>query len=89
MAFTWCFFLLNADGISYVKFGMVHFESMCNSPNNINIVYIKSTQNPGGTLRYRMATHCQTVVRSGSGERQNIGAVNSFQGKKGGRALSN
>ena len=29
-----------------------------------------------------MATHCQTAARSGSGERQNIGAVNSFQGKK-------
>ena len=29
-----------------------------------------------------MATHCQTAVRSGSCERQNIGAVNSFEGKK-------
>ena len=38
----------------------------------------------GGALRYRMATHCQTAARSGSGERQNIGAVNSLEGKKGG-----
>ena len=31
-----------------------------------------------------MATRCQTAVWIGSGERQNIGAVNSFQDKKGG-----
>ena len=43
----------------------------------------------GGALRYRMATHCQTAARSGSGERQNIGAVNSLEGKKGGRSTSN
>ena len=30
-----------------------------------------------------MATHCQTAALSGSGERQNIGAVNFFEGKKG------
>ena len=41
----------------------------------------------GGALRYQMATHCQTAARSGSGERQNIGAVNSFEGKKGGGQL--
>ena len=41
----------------------------------------------GGALRYRMATHCQTAARSGSGECQNIGAVNSFEGKKGGGQL--
>ena len=29
-----------------------------------------------------MATRCQTAARSGSGERQNIGAVNSFESKK-------
>ena len=29
-----------------------------------------------------MATHCQTAVQSGSGERQNIGVVDSFEGKK-------
>ena len=44
---------------------------------------------PGGALRYQMATHCETAARSGSGERQNIGAVNSFEGKKGGRSTSN
>ena len=37
----------------------------------------------GGALRYRMATHCQTATR------QNIGAVNSLEGKKGGRSTSN
>ena len=31
-----------------------------------------------------MATHCLTSARSGSGEHQNIGAVNSFEGKNGG-----
>ena len=36
----------------------------------------------GGALRYRMGTHCQTAARSGSGEHQNVGAVNSFEGKK-------
>ena len=30
-----------------------------------------------------MATHCQTAARSGSSERQNLGAVNSFEGRKG------
>ena len=40
-------------------------------------------------LRYQMATHCKTATRSGSGERQNIGAVNSFEGRKGGRSTSN
>ena len=34
-----------------------------------------------------MATHCQTAERSGSGKCQNIGAVNTFQGKKGGGQL--
>ena len=38
----------------------------------------------GGSLRYQMATHCQTDARNRSGERQNIRAVNSFEGKKGG-----
>ena len=42
----------------------------------------------GGALRYQMATHCQTAGRSGSGERENIGAVNSFEAKKGGRSNS-
>ena len=36
----------------------------------------------GGALKYQMATNCQMAARSGSGERQNIGAVNSFEGKK-------
>ena len=31
-----------------------------------------------------MVTHCQTAARSRSGEHQNVGAVNSFEGKKGG-----
>ena len=35
-----------------------------------------------------MATHCQTAARSGSGERQNIGAVDSFEGREGGRSTS-
>ena len=35
-----------------------------------------------GALSYRMATHCQTAAQSGSGEWQNIGAVNSLEGKK-------
>ena len=30
-----------------------------------------------------MATNCQTAARSGDGERQNLGAVNRFEGKKG------
>ena len=34
-----------------------------------------------------MATHCQTAVLSGSSESQNIGAVNSFEGNKGGGQL--
>ena len=34
-----------------------------------------------------MATHCQIAARSRSGERQNIGAVNSFEGRKGGSQL--
>ena len=33
-----------------------------------------------------MGTHCQTATWSGSGERQNSGAVNSFWDKKGGRS---
>ena len=36
-----------------------------------------------------MATHCQTATQSGSSERQNSGAVNSFWGKKGGAVNSN
>ena len=36
-----------------------------------------------------MATHCQTAEWSGGGERQNIGAVKSFEGKKGGGQLQN
>ena len=31
-----------------------------------------------------MATHCQTAARSRGVERQNIGAVNPFEGKTGG-----
>ena len=38
-----------------------------------------------------MATHCQTATRSGGGERpgerQNLGTVNLFEGKKGGGQL--
>ena len=43
----------------------------------------------GGALRSRTATHCQTAVPSRSGGRQNIGAVNSFEDKNGGRSTSN
>ena len=35
-----------------------------------------------------MATHCQMATRSRSGEHQNIGVVNPFEGKKGGRSNS-
>ena len=41
----------------------------------------------GGALRYQMATHCQMAAQSCSSEHQNIGAVSSFEGKKGGRQL--
>ena len=34
-----------------------------------------------------MATYCQTAVRNGNRERQNIRAVNSFVGIKGGGQL--
>ena len=34
-----------------------------------------------------MTTHCQTAARSGGGEQQNVGAVNPFEGKKGGGQL--
>ena len=37
----------------------------------------------GRALRYWMATHWQTAMPSRSGECQNLGAVNSFEGKKG------
>ena len=37
----------------------------------------------GRALRYWMATHCQTAMRSENCEWQNLGAVNSFEGKKG------
>ena len=43
----------------------------------------------GGTQVYRMATHCPTTTWSGSGERQNIWTVSSFEGKKGGQSTSN
>ena len=36
-----------------------------------------------------MATHCQTATQSGSGEHQNIGAVHSLEGKRGGQSTSN
>ena len=39
----------------------------------------------GGAL---VTTHGQTAVRSGGGERQNLGVVNRFEGKKGGRSTS-
>ena len=38
----------------------------------------------GGALRYQTATPCQTAAWRGSGECQNIGAINSFEGKKSG-----
>ena len=34
-----------------------------------------------------MGTHCHTAARSGSGDHQNLGAVNSFGAKKGGGQL--
>ena len=42
-----------------------------------------SGQQAWGALRYHMDTHCQTAVQSGSGEHQNVGALSSFQVKKG------
>ena len=44
---------------------------------------------PGVESRYEMATHCQPAVWSRSGEHQNIGMVNSYEGKKGERSTSN
>ena len=41
----------------------------------------------GGALGYWMATHCQTAVWSRSGERKNLGAVNSLKEKMGGGQL--
>ena len=37
----------------------------------------------------KFETRTPRALRSGSGERQNLGAVNSFWGKKGGRSTSN
>ena len=48
-----------------------------------------STIPRGGGTQVWIGTNCQTAARSGSGERQNSGAVNSFWGKKGGRSTSN
>ena len=45
------------------------------------------TYTPEGGTQYQIATHWQMAVRNGSGERQNIGAVNQFEGKKGDRQL--
>ena len=42
----------------------------------------------GGALRLWMITHCQSGEQCGSSERQNIGAVQSFEGKKGGQSTS-
>ena len=36
-----------------------------------------------------MATDCQTAAQSGGSERQNLGAVNYFEGKKGGQSTLN
>ena len=46
-------------------------------------------RDPGGegALRYHMDTHCQMAARTGSDERQNLGEVRSFWGKKGGGQL--
>ena len=41
----------------------------------------------GGGTWVRMDTHCQTDVRSRNSEYQNLGAVSSFWGKKGGGQL--
>ena len=49
--------------------------------------FLRGDPGGGGAMRYQMATHCQTVARSGSSEHQNIGAVDSFEGKKGGCQL--
>ena len=35
-----------------------------------------------------MAAHCQAAAWSGSGERQNLGVVDSFEGKNGGQSTS-
>ena len=42
----------------------------------------RMTPGGGGALRYWMTTDCRTAMQSGGGERQNLGAVNSFEGKK-------
>ena len=54
--------------------------------NSSQIKYMIMVSHPGrggGSLRYQMATHCQTAALSGSSKRQNLGAVNSSEGKEG------
>ena len=48
---------------------------------------VQASNTGGGGILVPTATHCQTAARSGSSECQNIGAVNSFEGKKGGGNL--
>ena len=69
--------------------GLTKCATTCNlsfSPcGALHVLVVVGVEVPGGgALRYRMATHCQTTTRSGSGERQNIGAINCFEGQKGG-----
>ena len=58
--------------------------------NLITIYHSASSAHPqgGGTQVPNVyGVHCQTAAQSGSGEGQNIGAVNSFEGKKEGGQL--
>ena len=80
--FTGITFLLGFEFQTYPHFwGPIscHY-TVSNTMYSMQIVY-------GGSLWSCMATQCQTDTRSGGGELQNLGAVNSFEGKKGGGQL--
>ena len=49
----------------------------------------QSVLGPGGALLCLMATNCQTAGQSRGSEHQNLGAVNSFEGKSGGWSTLN
>ena len=62
-------------------------EMVYHCKNNMNIAQCGSQESASrhDSIRYRMATHCQTVVRSGTGKRQNIGGWSThFKAEKGG-----
>ena len=65
--------------LAWTSYGLGEAQLLCTLSSFCGVV-----DSGGGALRYQMATRCQTAVQRGSGEHQNIGAVNSFEGKKGG-----